>query len=352
MGSITGIFTRENSLHPAAREVMLEAIDRGWADPQKIHHPSRQLSQLLDSSRESLAYSLGARPESVHFLGEPHLGFFLGIAGLQLPRERSFYPSTARLEAIAVAQAMEDPRRIDVDLDGLWSIPDHSERDLLILPTANLETGNISPESAHFQGRIFVDATAGPCEKMPTSWGAALWEASSWRGPAGLGIFAVQDEVSWRNPLPHLDGRKTPASFSPALAIAAAVALEGSMKDVERSRTETLRLNSLLRRFIVEEIGDVDIASSQSALPQMLSFSFLYVDAEQLVDRMSRSGFLIDSGSACTSANLEPSHVLAAMGRLTHGNVRVHLYPELTEDELFRMLQTLKQHVLDLRSSL
>ncbi len=59
--------------------------------------------------------------------------------------------------------------------------------------------------------------------------------------------------------------------------------------------------------------------------PTSSTFSSLYVDGEALVGAFDRQGLAVASGSACTSSTLEPSHVLAAMGVLTHGNVRVTL---------------------------
>ena len=58
-------------------------------------------------------------------------------------------------------------------------------------------------------------------------------------------------------------------------------------------------------------------------LPHVVTFSALYADGEALVREFDRRGFGVGSGSACTASTLEPSHVLAAMGALTHGNVRV-----------------------------
>jgi cysteine desulfurase len=60
-------------------------------------------------------------------------------------------------------------------------------------------------------------------------------------------------------------------------------------------------------------------------LPHVVTFSSLFVDGEALVHKLDRRGFAVASGSACTASTLEPSHVLAAMGVLTHGNVRVTL---------------------------
>ena len=70
----------------------------------------------------------------------------------------------------------------------------------------------------------------------------------------------------------------------------------------------------------VEVVGDPD-----DRLPHVLTFSCLYVDGEALVTALDAEGFAVSSGSACTSSTLRPSHVLAAMGVLTHGNVRVSL---------------------------
>jgi cysteine desulfurase len=56
-----------------------------------------------------------------------------------------------------------------------------------------------------------------------------------------------------------------------------------------------------------------------------VTFSSLFVDGEALVHELDRQGFAVASGSACTASTLEPSHVLAAMGVLTHGNLRITL---------------------------
>jgi cysteine desulfurase len=60
-------------------------------------------------------------------------------------------------------------------------------------------------------------------------------------------------------------------------------------------------------------------------LPHIVTFSCLYVDGEALVTELDRAGFSVSSGSSCASDTHQPSHVLAAMRVLTHGNVRVSL---------------------------
>ena len=69
-----------------------------------------------------------------------------------------------------------------------------------------------------------------------------------------------------------------------------------------------------------------------------------------LQDHLEADGFSVDSGSACSSRNMEPSHVLAAMGLLTHGNVRMTLRIEHSDQTIESFLLSLKRIVSELRS--
>jgi cysteine desulfurase len=81
-----------------------------------------------------------------------------------------------------------------------------------------------------------------------------------------------------------------------------------------------------------------------------VTFSCLYVAGDELVSALDRRGFAVASGSACTASTLEPSHVLAAMGALTHGNVRVSLGRDTTEADVDRLLTALPEVVGGIRA--
>jgi len=74
------------------------------------------------------------------------------------------------------------------------------------------------------------------------------------------------------------------------------------------------------------------------------------VDGEALVHELDRAGLAVASGSACTASTLEPSHVLAAMGVLTHGNIRIGLSADASEDDVDRLLAVLPGVVASLRA--
>ena len=98
------------------------------------------------------------------------------------------------------------------------------------------------------------------------------------------------------------------------------------------------------------EIPDTEVVGDPvERLPHLVTFSFLYVDGEAIVDALNRRGFQVASGSACTASTLEPSHVLAAMGALTHGNVRVSLTRDATEADVDAFLAALPEVVAEIR---
>jgi cysteine desulfurase len=91
--------------------------------------------------------------------------------------------------------------------------------------------------------------------------------------------------------------------------------------------------------------GDLD-----QSLPHITSFSFLYVEGEELLRRLEMAGFAVDSGSACTAEDLQPSHVLAAMGVLTHGNIRITLHSDTTPSQVIELAEAIKIAVTQLRT--
>jgi len=121
MGSVTAIFTAENRIHPAALSVLEQAFSKGWADPTKIHHPSRALAGLLNEATSTFSRVLDLAPESIAFTGEPTLGFHLGVNGLAATGV-TYLPATSRQELFAVC-GDRSTSILSVDIDGGWEVP-------------------------------------------------------------------------------------------------------------------------------------------------------------------------------------------------------------------------------------
>jgi len=122
-------------------------------------------------------------------------------------------------------------------------------------------------------------------------------------------------------------------------AAAAALAAVQAQAAVENARLAALtdRVRAAVARLPdVIVLGDPD-----RRLPHLVTFSCLYVDGEALITELDRAGFAVNSGSSCTADTLRPSHVLEAMGVLSHGNVRVSLPRGTTESTVDGFLAVL-----------
>jgi cysteine desulfurase len=96
----------------------------------------------------------------------------------------------------------------------------------------------------------------------------------------------------------------------------------------------------------------VDVAGDPvRRVPHLLTFSVLYVDGETLTLELDKAGIAVASGSACSASSEHPSHVLAAMGALTHGNVRIGLTWTTTDAEIDRFLAVLPPIVAGIRAT-
>lgn len=355
MVRVTGNFRRESPLHPKAEAALLAAFDAGWADPRKLSSASSKAHHMRQEALESIANRLSLRSDEIEVLGEPLLGHFLSIAGLaSTPDTKIFYSATSRSEVIATARAFK-PIELPVDILGNITSSPIIEKGILALQIANGETGTIT--AADEISKLFpdcliaCDATTTPdASLLPSRWDSAIFDSGSWAGPSGIGILAIRNSKVWKNPLPHIGISRVPQSYSLPLLLSSVVALEAWKSDL----SEDLRLRDLsaqLRLRIASSVGDCDIAGElDSSLGNITSFSFLYCHGEELLRELSIRGFDLDSGSACTSDDLAPSHVLAAMGILTHGNIRVTIHRGTTAQEIDELGSAIIESVAGMRA--
>jgi cysteine desulfurase len=187
---------------------------------------------------------------------------------------------------------------------------------------------------------------------LPRRWDALAGSAHKWGGPAGVGVLLVRKGARWRPPFPT-DDRVDPrvAGFENVPAVlAAAAALQARVAERDELNRRDAGFAAQVRACL-SGVPDVEVHGDPEArLPHLVSFSSLYVDGEALVGELDRRGSAVASGSACTASALEPSHVLVAMGALTHGNVRVTFSRSTTADDVEALCAALPQVVAGLRT--
>jgi cysteine desulfurase len=339
-------------LHPAGREAMLAAMDEGWADPRRLHHEGRTARLLLDGAREALAAALGARTEELVFTGSHVEAVHAAVLGTLRARRRvgdrvvlSEVEHSAVLHAAGHGGA---PVRVRVDRLGRVD-PEAFGQQLLspavalgCLQSANGEVGTLQPVAEVLDAArsakvpLLVDAAASIGHApAPEGWDLLVADPRSWGAPAGLGLLAIGANTRWVSAAPNDEGtERVPGAPSVPAALAAAVSLQAVLAAQQDQDALRRRLTGRIRAAAAlipdtEVVGDPD-----HRLPHVVTFSCLYVDGEALVDELDRAGFAVGSGSACTASTLEPSHVLTAMGVLTHGNVRIGLPFAVTAEEV------------------
>ena len=351
MVRITGDFQQERVLHPAANSLLNEFFTKGWPDPAKLNNSSRQASILQEQVRQSFAKALNVRGDEIEFLGEPDLGFQLAIQGLLKPESKLFYSSIDRQKVFAVTSSEKNNGRdvTELKVNSLGQIQEVTTAadDLLIWQVANGETGNIqsTPKSTSL---VFADCTSSGVDLLPNfDYQTALFDSRSWAGPAGLGVLVIKSAAKWRNPLPHNDLSRTPGTYSLPLLLASAVALENYLAQTDNRD----KLKQEIISFITDQITDIDIASAPNGLGKFLSISIKGVEADRLLLELEQAGFAVDSGSACKSADMKPSHVLAAMNKSIAGNIRLTIHKEITEQIVKEFCTALKASVTKLRGN-
>lgn len=375
-GAVTSAYLDAASsepLHPAAREVLLSALDAGYADPLRLHHRGRDARLLLDNARAVVASCLGVREDEVSFTASGTQAVHLGVLGLLQGRSRvSTRLAHSAVEHSAVIRAGDwwtqhgrgTTAVAGVDHYGRVS-PDGLAAALadgagvLAVQSANHEVATLQPLDEVYAAAsasdvpVFVDFAASAARvDLPPGWSAAAASAHKWGGPAGVGVLLVRKGARWRAPLPgddRADSRVSGFENVPA-ALAAAAALQARTAEREEVNARQFALVDRIRERVAATVPDVEVVGDPvSRLPHLVTFSCLYVDGETLVTELDREGFGVASGSACTASTLTPSHVLEAMGALTHGNVRVSLTRDTTEAEVDRFLDVLPGVVSRLR---
>jgi cysteine desulfurase len=361
-------------LHPVAREAFLAALEDGWADPDRLYAAGRRAGRLLDAARAATAESLGVRPDEVSFTpsgtSAVHAAVLGGLAGRRRAGRtlvHSAIEHSAVLHAATQHAATQHGDAVAVGVDVLGRLDLDEWRRAVAAPgvalasliSASHEVGTVQPVAAAARASaeagvpLYVDAAQSIGHvPVPPGWSLLTASAHKWGGPPGVGVLVVRKGTRWLAPYPGDDlYRPRPQG---ALDLPAVVAAAASLRAATaEAAAEAVRLTALVDRIratVAATVPDVEVVGDPvERLPHLVTFSCLYVDGEALLHALDRHGFAVSSGSSCTASTLRPSHVLEAMGVLSHGNVRVSLHRGTTEADVDRFLAVLPGLVADIR---
>ena len=362
---------------PEVLEAILPFFSQSYGNPSSAHLFGGRAKRALERAREQVAELVGASPEEVIFTSGGTESDNAAIRGIleALPHKRHIVTTKVEHPAVLNLCKILEGRGyrvtyLAVDRKGYLNLDELREAigddtALVSIMFANNETGVIFPveeigKICRDKGVIFhCDATQA-VGKVPVDMRGSLIDLLSLSGhkfhaPKGIGALVIREGIPW---VPLLvgghqeEGRRAGTENVPAivgLGKASELAKE-TLKDQERVRA----LRDELEGEILREIPDVIVnGEGGERLPNTTNLSFRGIEGEALLLMLSEEGIAASSGSACSSGDPEPSHVLQAMGvpaDFIHGTLRLSLSRYNTKEDIEYILEHLPPIVGHLRS--
>ncbi len=352
---------REHFGNPASRSHAW-----GWEAEEAVEKARGQVAELINADAREIVWTSGAT-ESINLALKGAANFYKG---------KGKHLITLKTEHKAVLDTMRELERqgfevtyLDVEENGLVDLekfkaalrPDTILASVLFVNNEIgviqdvVSIGNICREkgivfhvdAAQATGKIDIDVTKLPIDLMSLA-------SHKTYGPKGIGALFVRRKPRVRLEAQmhgggHERGMRSgtlPTHQIVGMGEAYRIAKLEMHKDIEHVRHLQKRLLDGLKD--VEQVfinGDLE-----RRVPHNLNMSFNYVEGESLI--MGIKGLAVSSGSACTSASLEPSYVLRALGRsdeLAHSSLRMTIGRFTTEEEIDYAISTIKHNVAKLR---
>ncbi|HJU66557.1 MAG TPA: cysteine desulfurase family protein [Gemmatimonadaceae bacterium] len=329
---------------PVRREV-LEAMEPffgpRFGNPSSTHRWGREARAALDEARERVARSIGAQPEEICFTScgtEADNLSIMGVWRAQHARGKRAVVSTpiehkailAAVHRVAHEGAQERFARVTtdgvVDLDSLMELLSNDVAVCSVM-WVNNEIGTIQPiaeiaertrargivfhtDAVQAFGKVHIDVRELPVDLLAIS-------GHKIGAPKGIGALFIRRGTPLE-PLFHggsQDRGRRPGTENVAFAVGLARAAELAVDEREDEVRRLSELRDALQQALQGKIQDAVVHGARAPrAPHILNLSVPGTDSESLLLALDLAGVACSSGSACQSGNVDPSHVLAAIG--------------------------------------
>ena len=369
---------------PAVMDAMLPFFEGQFGNASSIYALGQASRRAIDDARTKCANVLGARAGEIVFTSGGTESDNAAIMGAALAlRERGNHIVTTAIEhhaVLNVAQLLEalgfEVTYVRPGRDGIVTI---ESIEAAVTPAttvvsvmfANNETGAIQPIAeiaravkarAASEKRVIVVHTdavqaAGLLDINVERLGVDLLSLSAhkFNGPKGVGLLYIRRNTPFK---PTQVGgaqerdRRAGTENTPAI-VGMGIALETAAQRRLNVATRCLALSNRLVAGIMERVEHASLNGDPARrLPNNVNFTFAGVEAEPLLMGLDLAGIAASSGSACTAASIEPSHVLLAMGHSdleARSTLRLTVGIENTEDEIDYVVDTIANLIPKLR---
>ena len=368
------------AVDPRVVEAMLPYFTEKYGNASSIYAKGREAQQSMESARQTMASILHADAKEIIFTGCGSESDNLAIRGVGFAsRDKGNHIITTSIEHHAISHTCEQLHRkfgfeityLPVDKHGVVD-PDDVGRaitDKTVLITimyANNEVGTIEPiaeigKIARAKGIPFhTDAVqaGGTLDLDVNKLNVDLLSLSAHKfyGPKGVGVLFQRRNTPL---LPmqtgggHERGRRAGTENVPYI-VGLATALQLAYEHRAANNARIAALRDRLVNGVLGAIPDCHLnGHPTNRLPNNANFAFSGIEGESIVLNLDLMGITASSGSACSSASMEPSHVLVALGlpaELCHGSLRLSLGNDNTEEDVDHVLSVLPGIVGKLRA--
>lgn len=360
-------------------EAIVPYLTEYYGNASSLHLFGKETNKAMNESRETIAKYLGCEPNEIIFTASGSESDNLAIRGIaRAYKNRGKHIITSPIEHPAIKNTLKDLQdegyevtTLHVNKDGVIDVEELKKaiKDDTILITvmhANNETGAFQPieeigKIAKENRIIFhVDAvqTMGKVDIKPKEMGIDLLSFSGHKfyGPKGIAALFWRNGVRFGKVLTGggQEGKRRPGTSNVPGMVGMAKALEISYRDMEAEFKREEELRDYFEVEVLKRIPEVVInAKNTKRLPGTSSITFKYLEGESILLSLSYKGIAVSSGSACSSDDLQASHVLLAMGiapEFAHGTIRFGLGKYNTKEEIDYTLDSLVEVIERLRS--
>lgn len=354
-------------LSAAALAAMKPYFQDAYGNPSSLYDFGQQAKTDLDAARAEIARCLNARPEEIFFTsGGTEADNWAVKGAAELRRAKGKHIISTAIEHHAILHSLQylEKQGYEVSylpVDGQGRVDPAAVKAalrpdtiLISVMAANNEIGTIEPiaeigaiareagvlfhtDAVQAVGHIPVDVQAWGCDMLSLS-------GHKFHGPRGVGALYVRKGLRLP-PLIHGGGQEK-GRRSGTENVAGCAGMAAALKEaVERMPQESRRL-SALRDRLAQGLCQIPCTRLTGdpvhRLPGTASFVFEGVEGEALLLHLDAKGICASSGSACSSASLDPSHVLLSIGlphAVAHGSLRLSLGAENTDEDVDYLLQ-------------
>ncbi len=374
------IYMDHNATTPLREEVleaMLPYLREAFGNASSLHSYGMQARRAIEAAREQIATALAARPREIVFTGCGTESDNHAIKGI-VRGDRGEHVITSQVEHKAVLETCQHLEKrgvrvtyLPVDEYGMVSAADVAQAitDQTVLVSvmfANNEVGTIQPiaeigQVCQEHGVCFHTDAVQAVGKLPVDvneLGVDLLSLSAHKfyGPKGVGALYVRKGLKVGSLLHggHQERGRRAATENVASIVGLGKAIELRLDEMEPEAERLAALRERLYSGITEHVDHVYLNGHPSErVPGTLDVGFEYIEGEGIIMGLDIAGVAVSSGSACTSASLEASHVLLAMGvepGLAQGSIRFSLGRGNTDADVDYVLETLPPIIERLRS--